>query len=223
MTRMADHPIAFAPEPLVSAAGVLAFPARPLPVGSSAEDILARLYAAWFAQLVAYACDRVSEDDAEDAVQRAFIEVWDRYLRQGTEPAAGYEAVLFAAVRFRVFDYRRVARRRRFLVGKFFYLDELLGVARRWMKPESRQEVNALARELDKAIKKLPDRMRELQVLYRCSGLQSPEIARITGLAPTTVVEMLSRGNRMIRDRLERAGYAPNARRAIEKKENHND
>lgn len=223
MTRMADQEQVMTREPLLSAADVLSFPPRPLPVGSSAEQVLSKLYATWYDRLVQYATDRVSRDDAEDVVQLAFVEIWDRYLAQGNEPSDPYERVLFAAVRFRVFDFRRTVRRRRFLISKYFYIGELLDVARRWMKPEARLEVKALARAVDDAIRKLPPRMRELQVLYRRSGFDVTAICTVTDLAPTTVRDMLGKGNRIIAEHLDRAGYSPASRRALEKKGTTND
>lgn len=213
MNRMAEQDLSTAPEPLLSPAGVLAFPARPLPVGSPVEDILAGLYAAWFGQLVEYAREFVSADEAEDVVQQSFIEVWERYLKSGLQPRVPFETVLFAAIRFRVFDYRRTTKRRRFLAGRFFYVDELLDAARKWMRPDASDDAASLTMVIAKALKRLPPRTREVQVLHRRSGLDSNAIARLTGLSPSTVRVLLCRGTSVIREHLERAGYGPAARR----------
>ena len=217
MTRMADQETHTTPEPLFSTADVLSFPPRPLPVGSSGEEVFSRLYVRWFDPLVQYAADSLSVDDAEDVVQQAFQELWERYLGKDLEPDTPYEAVLFAAVRFRIFDYRRTRRRRRSLLEKYAYVGELLGVARRWMRPDARQETRELARILAAAIETLPPRMRELQVLRRRSGLEVPAIARITGTTQSCVREMLGRGNRIIREHMDRAGHSPVVRRALGK------
>ena len=62
---------------------------------SAAESGLAALYATWHERLVNYAAHYVPADEAEDVVQRAFIELWNR---SGGKDVHGHVPGLLIAV-----------------------------------------------------------------------------------------------------------------------------
>lgn len=194
-------------------AGVIPFPVAGLPTSSKAEEVLSALYGRLSEKLAEYAAHYVSRDEADDVVQQAFVELWQRHLTDDREPKASYEAMLFQSVRFRVMDYRRTTRRRRFALDFWNYSDTLKNMARRWMEPHSAVEVDDFNKAINGALDAMPPRTRELQVLYRKAGLSVDEVAAATGLARETVRALLQRGNRILRDHLDRAGYSPESRR----------
>src|SRR5262245_15135231 len=87
--------------------GVIPFPVAGLPVTSSSEEVLAAVFGTHSAKLTEYAAHYVPRDEAEDVVQAAFVELWQRHLGARQADRSSYEAALFQSVRFRIMDYRR--------------------------------------------------------------------------------------------------------------------
>ena len=117
---------------------MLRFPSpAAFPATATAEDILAALYATWWAPLCAFARKR-SPEDAEDIVEDAFVELWNKHLTHGRRPEAGCEAVLMAAVRFNCFNTRRTSSRRRLMIRAKNYAASVALQVRNWMLPSHR-------------------------------------------------------------------------------------
>jgi RNA polymerase sigma factor (sigma-70 family) len=215
MARMTDRDIqatGAAPE-----SGVLRFPSpAAFPATATAEDILAALYATWWAPLCAYARKR-NPEEADDIVEDAFIELWNKHLAHGRRPAAGCEAVLMAAVRFRCADRRRESIRRELAIQAKNYATLFALTVRNWMLPSHRFDSADFARLVNEALDDMTPRCRELQWLHRDAGMTVTEIATSLQISTETVSSLLQKGNRIIRRRLEKAGYSPEGRRAAAK------
>jgi RNA polymerase sigma factor (sigma-70 family) len=196
---------------------VIPFPVASLPVGSSAEEVLSSLYARFAEKMVAYAEGYVSRDDAEDIVQQAFVEVWQRYLSTQRETSTPYEAVLLAAVRFRLHDYRRVTKRRQLLITEFLNYFTTLRPPR-WMEASASATSDEFNKTIDAALASMTPRTREVQFMYRRAEFSVEEIVIATGLARENVRCLIQRGNRIVRDYLDRAGYSPESRRGDARK-----
>ena len=192
---------------------VIPFPTAGLPTGSPNEELLSALYGRYAGKLTEYAAQYVSRDEADDFVQRAFVDLWQRHLSGERPPKAGYDSLLFQSVRFLVMDYRRPTRRRlhQRLLDK--YAGTLKSIARRWMEPDAAVETDHFNKTIKAALDDMSPRTRELQILQRKAGLTVAEICATTGLSNNSVRTLLQRGNRILRDRLDRAGYSPESRR----------
>jgi RNA polymerase sigma factor (sigma-70 family) len=192
---------------------VLQFPASPLPIRAREEDVLSALYARRFQPLCDYAAHYAGEDEAEDIVQCAFVSIWQRYISDPKRHrSASFDAMLFREVRFRVMDYRRNIKveRSNFVV----YMRSLVLLARSWMQADARVEYDGLTRAISAAIADMSPRARELHIMHQEAGLSVDEIVGMTGVGRETVRSLLNRGNRILRQHLERAGYSAGMRRS---------
>jgi len=210
---MTDHDPAPKPsEP--SGSHIIPFPTAGLPTGSPNEELLSVLYGRYAGKLTQYAAHYVSPDEADDFVQRAFVDLWQRHLSSGRPPKEEYDSLLFQSVRFLVMDYRRPARRRLHARVLHKYADALTSLARRWMEPQAAVETDDFNKTISAALDEMSPRTREIQVLHRRAGLSVSEVCATTGLTNNSVRTLLQRGNRILRDHLDRAGYSPESRRS---------
>lgn len=221
MTRMADHESHSATRELAppASAGVLRFP----PVAGldlSGEALLEALHTRLEPQLSEFASAFVSADDADDIVQQAFVELWNRYIKEGRTPTASWESLLFESVNFRIGDFRRTRRRRSLALVAGGYARSLLGKVRVWMRPDWEFERESFNRVLDRAVDAMSPRAREIHVLHYRAGYTVSEIVDMLGVGRPTVKSMILRGNRVMREHLDRAGYSPVTRRALARREN---
>jgi RNA polymerase sigma-70 factor (ECF subfamily) len=136
-----------------------------------------------------------ARDDAEDAAQEVFMDIWKNAAR--FDPARGSEQAFVATIaRRRLIDrLRRHAQR-----PEFASTDELEVVG--FADPGTRGEVCIEAERAAEAMAELrPDQQRviELAVLH---GLTHSEIAARTGLPLGTVKTQIRRGLLRVRERL---------------------
>ena len=128
-----------------------------------------------------------NRDDAEDAVQEIFLDVWKSAGR--FDPAQGSEKVFVTTIaRRRLIDRLR----RHSQLPEFAPTEELDVVG--WAEPGTRGEVCAEAERAAKAVAQLrPDQQKviELAVLH---GLSHSEIAAKTGMPLGTVKTQMRRG-----------------------------
>lgn len=129
---------------------------------------------------------RLGAGHADDAVQEVFLHAWAR-LPDLREPAA-FPGWICTIARRRAVDHRRREQPH----------DELpvtLGV-------RADADTRAQALEALAAIRAMPDAYRETLAMRLVEGLSGPEIAAATGLTHDSVRVNLSRGMRMLRERL---------------------
>ena len=128
---------------------------------------------------------RVPVSDAEDLVQEVFIAAFRKlpFLRS---PGA-FAGWLAAIARNRATEFHRAARRANDAANR--PVDE----------PRAGHEEALVV--LD-AIRKLPEAYRETMILRLVEGMTGPEIADRTGLTPDSVRVNLSRGMKLLRERL---------------------
>jgi len=217
MRRMVDDPL-----PVTTHEGgrakptgstVLPFPPAALTGVSTAESGLAALYANWYERLLTYASHYVPTDEAEDAVQRAFIELWNRSAGQETLDAdVATAGKLFRTVRFRIMDYRNARRSRRAALG--VYLGDWAVRIKGWMNPDDRLERSELATAIADAVKTMPPRVREMYAMHHEAGMSMQQLIDASGVGRAGVKALINRCNRILRDHLERAGFSPAARRS---------
>ncbi len=163
---------------------------------------LAELFDATHDALVRYAAALLRDDAAaRDAVQEAFVRVWER--RATLDPARPLRALLYRTVRHLAFNATRDARTRARL------LEGAPDAAAPWRPPAP--DDWAVARDLGRRLRRwmgaLPARQQEALALSRFDGLSHDEIAAVMGCAPRTVNNHLVRALATLRDRL--AGEPP--------------
>ena len=147
----------------------------------------ATLYARFHRAVHAVALARVALADAGDVVQDVFADAWQK-LPALREPAA-FAGWLMTMARHRAID---VARRRP-------AVDEVPEIA---VAPAPRAEAAAALA----AIRALPETYRETLIMRLVEGLSGPEIAERTGMTPDSVRVHLSRGLKLLRQRLDGEG-----------------
>lgn len=157
---------------------------------------LGLLFDATYAPLLATARRYAADDPAaEDAVQDAFVALWER--RSRLDPARSLRALLTVSVRHRLLNDARDAARRRELRDA---LPELAGPDR----PDGLTAAALLAERVEGWIGELPPRRREAFWLSRHGGLSYAEIAGETGTSVKTVENHVGAALRHLRDRLAR-------------------
>jgi RNA polymerase sigma-70 factor, ECF subfamily len=142
-----------------------------------------------------------NRDDAEDAVQEIFVDVWRSAAR--FDPAQGSEKVFITTIARR----RLIDRLRRHVQLPEFAPTEELDVVG-WAEPGTRGEVAVEAERAAQAVAQLkPDQQRviELAVLH---GLSHSEIAAKTGMPLGTVKTQMRRGLIQVRELMRLDGTA---------------
>lgn len=160
-------------------------------------DAFDALLARYWAVLVRYAAGMVGGwDDAADIVQEAFIRVWE--WRERWDAGGSVQALLYRIVRNTALDeQKRVEVRARADVR-----DEVPRPAR---SPTPVEHVVAweLEAAIDRAVRELSPRRREVFVLARYQGLSNPEIADVMGIAAQTVANQLCSAVAELRSKLQ--------------------
>jgi RNA polymerase sigma-70 factor (ECF subfamily) len=142
-----------------------------------------------------------NRDDAEDAVQEIFVDVWKSAAR--FDPAQGTEKVFITTIaRRRLIDRLR----RHSQLPEFAPTEELDVVG--WAEPGTRGEISVEAERAAEAVARLkPDQQKviELAVLH---GLSHSEIAAKTGMPLGTVKTQMRRGLIQVRELMRIDGVA---------------
>lgn len=137
-----------------------------------------------------------NRDDAEDAVQEIFLDVWKSAAR--FDPLQGSEKVFVTTIaRRRLIDRLR----RRAQLPEFASTEELDAVG--WAEPGTRGETCAEAERAAAVVARLkPDQQQviELAVLH---GLSHSEIAQRTGMPLGTVKTQMRRGLIQVRELMQ--------------------
>ncbi len=161
------------------------------------DDDFTRAYDAHVADIYGFFGYRLgSRVEAEDLTQATFeraLRAWERF-----DPRrASVKTWLFSIARNLLIDHHR--RRRR-------SPEETIGLVPALAEGEAHEPDPARlgpSPEVERALHQLGEREREVIALRFGGGLSGAEIARLTGLSPANVHQILSRSMRRLRDRLE--------------------
>jgi RNA polymerase sigma-70 factor, ECF subfamily len=134
-------------------------------------------------------------DAAEDAVQEAFVRLWERRRKWRTSDSL--RALLFRIVRNDLLNRRRARKSRDRLVARLTRLPH-----RRPATPVQLAEQGDLSAAVERALAALPERRREVFVLIRHSGLSYREAAGVMGVSPQTVANQMSAALATLREQL---------------------
>jgi RNA polymerase sigma-70 factor (ECF subfamily) len=155
------------------------------------ERALARLLDQYWSPLLAYATRLLrSRDAAEDAVQEAFVRLWQH--RESWDLEGSVRGLLYRVTRNAALDERKRRVTRRRLAGQ---------VNRPGATPPADLEVVATELEVmvARAIARLPPRRREIFLLARRDGLSYHQIAFVLDLSVQTVANHMSLALRDLR------------------------
>ena len=169
-------------------------------VRSGDRSAVEGLFRALHPDLVRYGRSFASPDEAEDAVQDAFIALWRK--RESLDPAQSVRALLFTAVRNKLLNRTRDAARRRDLL-------DTMDAPDRPPLPDAQADARLLADPVRAGLAGLPDRQREAFGLSRFDGLAYAEIADVMGCSVKTVENHVGRALQALRVHLRRV--APDA------------
>ncbi len=152
-----------------------------------------RLYGRWVGTIHGILVASVAARDVDDLVQDVFLQAFRRL--RGLRDDAAFGGWLLAIARNRAVDYHRRP-------------DPVAELDPDVADPVTRKGARSPeAREALDAIRSLPAAYRETAALRLVEGMTGPEIARRTGLTPESVRVNLSRGMKLLRDKL--LGEAP--------------
>lgn len=173
----------------------------PLVVRLQAGDRAAfeTLFRSLHGALVRYA-GTIDPDEAQDAVQDAFLTLWRR--RETLDPERSVKALLYASVRNKLFNRTRDAARRD-------ELHETLAAPAMPTPPDDELDATILGDRLRGWLAALPERQREAFRLSRFDGLSYAEVADVMACSTKTVENHIGRALATLRDRIRQT--APDA------------
>jgi len=133
-----------------------------------------------------------NDQDAEDAVQEAYIRAYKAFARfRGGDGKAWFMTIL------RNVCYTMIKKLRSHETSEPFDEEVHLPMAESERREEFRQKANA--ESLHDALEKLPDEFREVIVLHDLEGLAYKEIAIVVGIPIGTVMSRLARARGRLR------------------------
>jgi RNA polymerase sigma-70 factor (ECF subfamily) len=143
----------------------------------------------------------INQDDAEDAVQEVFIDVWKNAKR--FDPGQASETTFIAMIaRRRLIDRLRYANRR---ISTDSIEDMLVEPANRF---DEKLQTTVEAREAVKALNTLRPEQQQVLKLSIIQGLSHQEISDATGMPLGTVKTHARRGLTLVREYLGVIGAA---------------
>lgn len=147
--------------------------------------------------LVGYLCRRVSEEDAKDIAQEAFV----RMLRYRAYPLDQLKALMYRVATNVLLDRARRDRSRGAPLHVSLEADHDAMASDEPAHEERVESQRALAL-VRAAILQLPERCREVYLLNRIEGMSYTEIARHCGISVKAVEKHIGRALRVLRERL---------------------
>lgn len=133
-----------------------------------------------------------NEDRAEELTQSAFVRAWQKlHLFRGESAFSTWLHRLTVNV---VFENQRSDQRR---AGRVMVTDDLASFDRKGYRETPGDKV-----DLEQAIAQLPDRAREVFVLFQVEGYSHEEIADLTGMAVGSSKAQLHRARHLLREML---------------------
>jgi RNA polymerase sigma-70 factor (ECF subfamily) len=141
-----------------------------------------------------------SRETAEDVVQDVFSRLWTHWKQ--IDLAANVRAYLYSATRthaLNILERRRVERR-----GLLKYTSPASTDQGPVLLPEGEARVGAddVARAVERVLRSMPARQRQVAALRLRDQLTTAEIARQLGISPRTVETHIARATRLLRERL---------------------
>jgi RNA polymerase sigma-70 factor (ECF subfamily) len=159
------------------------------------------IFRAYIGPLCEFAYSYVgSRDDAEEIVQSLFTWIWSQ--RESLHTPRGVRSYLYAAVRNRALNVLRHTRIEHALRDRLSLHSVARGDAEMPLAAESELDAGDLNEALDRALKQMPPRCREVFSLLRYQHLSYAEAAAVLSISPKTVEIHMGRALAILRTRL---------------------
>jgi RNA polymerase sigma-70 factor (family 1) len=156
------------------------------------EAVFDDMYVAFHESMLRYAALQLgSRDEADEAVQDVFIDVWKLGERWTVRRAVS--TYLFGALRRKIVDVVRRQKRRRRWFERAERGDEMSQVLPKPALTEAAVHAKELDERIQRALNSLPDRCQETLVLSRDYDCSYQEIAERMGVSRETVRTQLKR------------------------------
>ncbi len=168
-------------------------------VHSTFQHVFRRFYP----QTLFYATRIVGEDDAEDVVQDAFIELWKRKDEITSEEHI--KAFLFRTTYTRALNILK----HRSITQNYAEAMQQLDLERaRFYHPENNDTINRIENkelhdQIEATINELPDRCREVFVMSYLHDMKNKEIAELLNISVKTVEVHIYKALKYLRSRLD--------------------
>jgi RNA polymerase sigma-70 factor (ECF subfamily) len=164
------------------------------------EAAFESLFRAYAGPLYAFAYSYVgSQATAQEIVQDLFARMWER--RETLEVPRSVYAYLFSATRNRAISHLRNRRVEHAFLARALQA-ERLGGAPSGAPQERELDAQALAEALDRAVRELPPRCREVFALTRDKQLSYAQVAEVLHISPKTVQIHMGRALALLRQKL---------------------
>ncbi len=149
------------------------------------KDAFAEIYNRYWEILLNAAYQRLrSREDAEEVVQEVFVNLYFR--RAEIEPKSTLEAYLKTALKFKVIDAYRLQQLHYKHIDKLVAETKLSSIT-----PQDQLEIKEFKRNILSACKKLPEKCREVFIMFRFEELSHQEIAVRAAISVSTVKKHL--------------------------------
>ena len=162
-------------------------------IRDGSASALGRLMDLCWPELVRYATSQLGDvESARDAVQEAFIQVWER--RRAWKPLGSQRAYLYRIVRHLVID-----RKRKRVVRRRWLERRASSRTRRPATPDEVLDAQILMNAFEVAVAALPERRREVFELVFQRGLSHADAAAVMNLSVQTVANQMTSALRTVR------------------------
>lgn len=136
-------------------------------------------------------------EDAESIVQDVFVKLWTR--RDKIDTTKSLDAYLFTITKNHIYSTLRKVLVKRKYVEELYYLTNNTNI-----KPtDENLEFSELQRLINKLIKRLPERRREIFILSRNMNMTYKEIARFLEISENTVDTQMRKSLMFLKNKLK--------------------
>jgi len=182
-----------------------------LPVAADNEQALAECYARVYEKFKRYAWAALRDpESADEVVQSTLLAIGQRHFLGAGNPFVDAEPLAFRMLNLRITKQNIDRQRHAKSLNRFATWTER---ARKWM-PRAIGSSPTLEHVVGAALEDMSPRCRETLLLRREAGMSFKEIAALCNTGPRSVSALMHRALSVLRDHVDRAGFAGEARRS---------
>ncbi len=161
------------------------------------EEAFVEIYQRYWEILLNAAYQRLrSREDAEEVVQEIFVNFYFR--RSEIDPKSTLEAYLKTALKFKVIDTYRLQQLH------YKHIDNLIAETTLYAaSPEDQLDSKEFNRNILSLCRKLPEKCREVFIMFRFEELSHKEIAERAAISVSTVKKHLHKAMLFLREELK--------------------
>ncbi|WP_316825577.1 RNA polymerase sigma-70 factor [Pedobacter miscanthi] len=165
-----------------------------IPLRLGCKEAFAEIYSRYWEILINAAYQRLrSREDAEEVVQEVFVNLYFR--RCEIDPKSTLEAYLKTALKFKIIDAYRLQQLH------YRHIDSLIAETNLSpITPDDQLEIKEFKRSILSACKNLPEKCREVFIMFRFDELSHQEIADRTAISVSTVKKHLHKAMLFLRE-----------------------